>query len=93
MWNVLCVDGLIRFRPDDTTGVEAAQTQVIGELAGRPDGYRQRTRQRLAILVTVLKSWSKQHRQKGSAVLTRLQQKMLTSCGSKNTRECASWLS
>lgn len=87
------VDGLIRLSPDDTAGIEAAATQVIGELAGQPDGYRQRTRQRFATLGATLKTWSKQHRQEGNAVLTRLQQKMQSSCDSKNTSECASWLS
>ncbi|MBB4131569.1 thioredoxin family protein [Xanthomonas sp. 3075] len=92
-WGVMYVDGLIRLSPDDTAGIEAATTQVIGELAGQPDGYRQRTRQRFATLGATLKTWSKQHRQEGKAVLTRLQQKMQSSCGSKNTSECASWLS
>ncbi|MCL1569103.1 thioredoxin family protein [Xanthomonas nasturtii] len=92
-WGVLYVDGLIRLSPDDTAGIETAATQVIGELAGQPDGYRQRTRQRFATLGSALKTWSKQHRQQGSAVLTRLQQKMQSSCDSKNTSKCASWLS
>ncbi|PPT50159.1 thioredoxin family protein [Xanthomonas arboricola] len=92
-WGVMYVDGLIRLSPDDTAGIEAAATQVIGELAGQPDGYRQRTRQRFATLGATLKTWSKQHRQEGNAVLTRLQQKMQSSCDSKNTSECASWLS
>ncbi|PKV14654.1 thioredoxin family protein [Xanthomonas prunicola] len=92
-WGVMYVDGLIRLSPDDTAGIESAATQVIGELAGQPDGYRQRTRQRFATLGTALKAWSKQHRHEGSAVLARLQQKMQSSCDSKNTSECASWLS
>ncbi|NIJ93055.1 protein disulfide-isomerase [Xanthomonas campestris] len=91
-WGVMYVDGLIRLSPDDTAGIEAAATQVIGELAGQPDGYRQRTRQRFATLGAALKTWSKQHHQDGNAVLARLQQKMQSSCGSKNTGECASWL-
>ncbi|AZR36398.1 thioredoxin family protein [Xanthomonas vasicola] len=92
-WGVMYVDGLIRLSPDDTVGIESAATQVIGELAGQPDGYRQRTRQRFATLGAALKTWSKQHRQDGSAVLARLQQKMQSSCDSKNTSECANWLS
>ncbi|WP_338334350.1 thioredoxin family protein [Xanthomonas euvesicatoria] len=92
-WGVMYVDGLIRLSPDDTAGIEGAATQVIGELAGQPDGYRQRTRQRFATLGTALKTWSKQHRREGSAVLARLQQKMQSSCDSKATSECASWLS
>ncbi|AOY61448.1 thioredoxin family protein [Xanthomonas citri pv. glycines] len=92
-WGVMYVDGLIRLSPDDTAGIESAAAQVIGELAGQPDGYRQRTRQRFTTLGTALKTWSKQHRREGSAVLARLQQKMQSSCNSKTTSECASWLS
>ncbi|QOY23348.1 thioredoxin fold domain-containing protein [Xanthomonas citri] len=92
-WGVMYVDGLIRLSPDDTAGIESAAAQVIGELAGQPDGYRQRTRQRFTTLGTALKTWSKQHRREGSAVLARLQQKMQSSCDSKTTSECASWLS
>ncbi len=91
-WGVLYVDGLIRLSPDDTAGIEAAATQVIGELAGQPDGYRQRTRQRFATLGAALKTWSTQHHQDGTAVLARLQQKMQRSCSNKNTGECAGWL-
>ncbi|PPU72770.1 dihydroneopterin aldolase [Xanthomonas cucurbitae] len=92
-WGVLYVDGLLRLSPDDTTGIETAATQVIGELAGQPDGYRQRTRQRFDTLAAALKRWSKQHRRDGSAVLARLQKKMQSSCDSKNASDCASWLS
>ncbi|PPV06776.1 thioredoxin family protein [Xanthomonas bromi] len=92
-WGVMYVDGLIRLSPDDTAGIESATTQVIGELADQPDGYRQRTRQRFATLGTALKTWSKQHHREGSAVLARLQQKMQSSCDSKNANDCASWLS
>ncbi|MCC8533028.1 thioredoxin family protein [Xanthomonas phaseoli] len=91
-WGVMYVDGLIRLSPDDTAGIEDAATQVIGELAGQPDGYRQRTRQRFATLGNELKIWSK-HRREGGAVLARLQQKMQSSCDSKTTSECTAWLS
>ncbi|NIK02417.1 thioredoxin family protein [Xanthomonas cannabis] len=92
-WGVLYVDGLIRLSPDDTAAIETAATQVIGELAGQPDGYRQRTRQRFDTLAAALKGWSKQHRRDGSAVLARLQKKMQSSCDSKNASDCAGWLS
>lgn len=92
-WGTMYVVGLIRLTPDDSAGIEAAATQVIGELAGEPDGYRQRSRQHFDHLASSLKTWSKQHHQEGSAMLGRLRQKMKASCDSKQTSECSSWLS
>nr|WP_022971319.1 thioredoxin family protein [Xanthomonas maliensis] len=92
-WGVDYVSGLIRLRPDDPATIETAASQVIGELTGQPDGYRQRTRQRFDMLGAMLKTWSKQHPQQGSAVLVRLRQKMQSNCGSDKAADCANWLS
>ncbi|QNH11089.1 thioredoxin family protein [Xanthomonas sp. SI] len=90
-WGVLYVDGLIRLQPDNAAAIEAAAGQVIGELAGQPGGYHQRTRQRFDTLAKTLQGWSKGHG--GSAVLARLQHKMQQSCGSQDRDSCQHWLS
>ncbi|MCW0416329.1 hypothetical protein NB689_002083 [Xanthomonas sacchari] len=89
-WGVLYVDGLVRLQPDNAAAIEAAAGQVIGELAGQPDGYHQRTRQRFDTLAKTLQAWSKGH--DGSAVLARLQHKMQQSCGSQEGDGCQHWL-
>ncbi|WP_279361788.1 thioredoxin family protein [Xanthomonas sacchari] len=89
-WGVLYVDGLVRLQPDNPAAIEAAAGQVIGELAGQPDGYHQRTRQRFDTLAKTLQAWSKGH--DGSAVLARLQHKMQQSCGSQEGDGCQHWL-
>lgn len=91
--SMMYLDGLIRLSPDDIAGIEAAATQVIGELAAQSDGYRQRTRQRFDRLGASLKTWSTQHHQEGNAVLARLRQKMQASCDNKNSSACSRWLS
>lgn len=90
-WGVLYVDGLIRLQPDNAAAIEAAAGQVIGELAGQPGGYHQRTKQRFDTLAKALQGWSKDHG--GSAVLARLQHKMQESCGSQDRDSCQHWLS
>ncbi|MFT4249356.1 MAG: thioredoxin family protein [Pseudomonas sp.] len=85
-WGVLYVDGLLRLSPDDKAGIEAAAGQVIGELAGQPEGYHQRTRQRFDTLGKSLQAWSRDHH--GDEVLARLRQKMQQDCGGG----CAGWL-
>ncbi|XEA95919.1 thioredoxin family protein [Xanthomonas tesorieronis] len=89
-WGVLYVDGLIRLQPDNADAIEAAAGQVIGELAGQPGGYHQRTKQRFDTLAKTLQGWSKDHG--GSAVLARLQNKMQQSCGSQDRDSCQHWL-
>ncbi|MBN6151337.1 thioredoxin family protein [Xanthomonas sp. AmX2] len=89
-WGVLYVDGLIRLKPDDSAGIEAAAGQVIGELAGQPGGYHQRTRQRFDTLAKALQAWSRQHG--GGPVLQRLQQRMQRSCASQDRDGCQHWL-
>lgn len=89
-WGVLYVDGLIRLKPDDSAAIEAAAGQVIGELAGQPGGYHQRTRQRFDTLAKTLQAWSKQHG--GGPVLQRLQQRMQHSCASQDRDGCRHWL-
>ncbi|MBB4129172.1 protein disulfide-isomerase [Xanthomonas translucens] len=89
-WGVLYVDGLIRLQPDNAAAIEAAAGQVIGELAGQPGGYHQRTKQRFDTLAKTLQGWSKDHG--GSAVLARLQNKMQQSCGSQDRDGCRHWL-
>ncbi|MBB5944438.1 thioredoxin family protein [Xanthomonas sp. 3307] len=89
-WGVLYVDGLIRLQPDNAAAIEAAAGQVVGELAGQPDGYHQRTRQRFDTLAKTLQAWSKGH--DGSAVLARLQHRMQQSCGSQARDSCQHWL-
>ncbi|WP_369978846.1 thioredoxin family protein [Xanthomonas bundabergensis] len=89
-WGVLYVDGLIRLQPDNAAAIEAAAGQVIGELAGQPGGYHQRTRQRFDTLAKTLQGWSKGH--DGNAVLARLQRKMQESCGSQDRDSCQHWL-
>lgn len=84
-WGVLYVDGLLRLRPDDKAGIEQAAGQVIGELAGQPEGYHQRTRQRLDTLGKSLQAWSRDH--DGGEVLAHLRRKMQQDCGGA----CASW--
>ncbi|UKE47530.1 MULTISPECIES: thioredoxin family protein [Xanthomonas translucens group] len=90
-WGVLYVDGLIRLQPDNAAAIEAAAGQVIGELAGQPGGYHQRTKQRFDTLAKALQGWSKGHG--GSAVLARLQHKMQENCGSQDRDSCQHWLS
>lgn len=85
-WGVLYVDGLLRLNPDDKVGIETAAGQVIGELAGQPEGYHQRTRQRFDTLGKSLQAWSRDHH--GNDVLARLRQKMQQDCGGA----CAGWL-
>ncbi|MDQ1091613.1 protein disulfide-isomerase [Xanthomonas sacchari] len=89
-WGVIYVNGLVQLQPDNAAAIEAAASQVIGELAGQPDGYHQRTRQRFDTLAKTLQDWSKAH--DGSAVLARLQQKMQQSCGSQARDSCQHWL-
>ncbi|WP_115045308.1 thioredoxin family protein [Xanthomonas arboricola] len=85
-------DGVLRLTPQDAAAVESASAQVIAEVAGQPDRYGRRNRQGIQALGSSLKTWSKQHRQQGGAVLARLQQKMQASCDSKAASNCSSWL-
>jgi protein disulfide-isomerase len=84
-WGVLYVNGLLRLAPADKNGIERAASQVIGELAGQPQGYHQRTRQRLDSLGKALQTWSRAH--DGEQIVARLRQQMQRDCGN----DCAGW--
>src|SRR6478609_7688491 len=58
-WGVLYVEGLLRMTPDDVPRIQAATSQVLGELQG-PDRIHGRARQRLARLGRELGTWSTQ---------------------------------
>lgn len=93
-WGVLYVQGLIRLTPDDKPSIEKATSQVLGELAGQPDSYHQRTRRRLEELGKNLTQWSQKH--DGAATLIKLRTRTNEVCaGQGNDRiltDCRNWL-
>ena len=93
-WGVTYVEGLLRLSPDDRGTIERATGDVIGELAGQPEGYRQRTRQRLEKLGKALAGWSAQHG--GGETLARLRSAGAERCaGQRDQRAaaaCRDWL-
>lgn len=93
-WGVTYVDGLIRLAPSDKAAIEAATGEVIGELASQPQGYRQRTRQRLEELGKQLVKWSAANG--GSETLARLRKRTGEACAgqadSKVLSACRNWL-
>ncbi|HXR51832.1 MAG TPA: thioredoxin family protein [Steroidobacteraceae bacterium] len=56
-WGVLYVEGLLRMTPDDVPRIQAAASQVLGELQG-PDRIHGRARTRLERLGKELGAWS-----------------------------------
>ena len=92
-WGVTYVEGLTRLKPDDSAAIEAAASAVIGELAGQPDSYHQRTRQRLEGLGKTLTSWSAGHN--GAKTLERLQAQTVKACAGQDDgalQACRNWL-
>ena len=93
-WGVTYVEGLLRLTPGDKAGIEKAAAQVIGELSTQPEGYRQRTRQRLEGLGEALAKWSSSH--DGAATLQRLQAKTDEACAAQKDSAvlsaCRNWL-
>lgn len=93
-WGVTYVEGLLRLSPDDRGTIEQATRDVIGELAGQPEGYRQRTRLRLEKLGKALAGWSAQHG--GGETLARLRSAGAERCaGQRDPRAaagCRDWL-
>lgn len=92
-WGVNYVEGLLRLTPDDNAAIEAATSQVLGELAGQPEGYRQRTRQRLEGLGKSLAKWSASHN--GAATIERLRTRTAEACTGQDSSvldACRNWL-
>lgn len=93
-WGVLYVQGLIRLAPNDAGAIETAAGRVIDELAGRPNSYHQRTRQRFDGLDKQLTAWSRTHH--GGAVLARLRARISAACAAQADAEaqaaCRGWL-
>lgn len=93
-WGVTYVEGLLRLSPDDRGRIERATGDVIGELAGQPEGYRQRTRLRLEKLGKALAGWSAQHG--GADTLARLRAAGDQRCAGQQDPQaaaaCRDWL-
>ena len=93
-WGVTYVEGLLRLTPEDDAAIEKATGQVIGELASQPDGYRQRTRQRLEGLGKSLQEWSNTH--DGAGTLQRLRARTAEACAAQADNKvldaCRNWL-
>ncbi|MCG2842097.1 thioredoxin family protein [Sandaracinobacter sp. RS1-74] len=92
-WGVTYVEGLLRLTPDDKAGIETAAAQVLGELAGQPDSYHQRTRQRLEGLGKSLNAWSASH--DGAQTLEKLRLRTAEVCTGQAgdaLAACRSWL-
>ena len=93
-WGVTYVEGLLRLTPEDDAVIEKATGQVIGELASQPDGYRQRTRQRLEGLGKSLQEWSNTHN--GAGTLQRLRARTAEACAAQADNKvldaCRNWL-
>ena len=56
-WGSYYLLGLLEMTPEDTTGIERAALEVIGELDDSPDAFHQRTRMRLEQLNGKLLDW------------------------------------
>lgn len=93
-WGALYVRGLIRLAPRDRKAIEAAAGDVIDELAGQPNSYHQRTRQRFDGLDKALTEWSAANG--GAEVLARLRTRIASSCAAQTDAEartaCQGWL-
>lgn len=92
-WGVNYVEGLLRLTPDDSAAIETAASQVLGELAGQPDSYRQRTRQRLEGLGEELADWSSSHN--GAKTLEKLRTRTAEVCAGQDSGvldACRNWL-
>lgn len=93
-WGVTYVEGLLRLSPDDRATIERATGDVIGELAGQPEGYRQRTRLRLEKLGKALAGWSARHG--GGETLARLRAAGAQRCAGQRDPQaaaaCRDWL-
>ncbi|MGT2514226.1 hypothetical protein ACVOMT_08255 [Sphingomonas panni] len=85
---------MLRLSPDDRATIERATGDVIGELAGQPEGYRQRTRLRLEKLGKALAAWSVRHR--GGETLARLRAAGAQRCAGQRDPQaaaaCRDWL-
>ncbi len=93
-WGILYVQGLLRLAPHDRAAIEAAAGKVIDELAGQPEGYHQRTRQRFDKLDKSLTDWSRANG--GAQVLATLRKRIAVTCGAQTDPEarkaCDGWL-
>lgn len=92
-WGVNYVEGLLKLAPGDKAAIEAATGQVLGELSGQPEGYRQRTRQRLEGLGKSLVKWSETH--DGAATLAKLRTRTAEACTGQDkgvAEACRNWL-
>jgi|SRR5215217_1217956 len=93
-WGALYVQGLIRLAPREKAAIEKAAGDVVDELAGQPNSYHQRTRQRFDGLDKALSDWSRANG--GAEVLARLRVRIASSCGAQTDLEarkaCQGWL-
>jgi protein disulfide-isomerase len=90
-WAIAYSQTVLRLAPRDTAAVEASANAVIAELGKTPDGYYQRTRNKVSAWGKKLREWSKA--QGKAEVLGRLEASMAEVCAKQgaSATTCRGW--